>query len=1087
MRNVERPTTGDGGPSLEALTGVEPRAFTESAALNQSAETSDGFDWAVHTEAVAVSIFGELDAEKSRPPEDVRFGNISISLRTGQWCELKGERCGELKDLIRVFKGIDDHDAAIAYAKECRQNFENGKKPNGGQPREEEIEIRQPGVSGETPAVTGPKIWRAPAALPDLRRASLVAIDTETNDEGLRADRGSSWPWHGGWVCGLSLAWREGGEIRAIYIPIRHPGSDNFDRENTARWLKDHIAAGVRFITLNGPYDWGWLLADLGVAVPPASQLEEAGVLAALADENQREYSLDAICRRLSLPGKDTTLLEQACKTAGLKINKDNPAQSFIWQMPAVVCGPYGEGDAVSTLLAYETLIPIIEREGASAAYRLECNLMPVTIAMRRTGIRINQDAAEHGRDEFLAKRDAALKELSDQHGALVGMDEINSPKWKVATFERYGIISPRKTPKGAPSFTAGNSGWMGGHEHWLPRSIALASKYHDTACKFFQGHILDHIIGGRIYAEFNQFKTEEGGTKSLRFSVSKPPLQQMPSKDSETAPAIRRVFEADNYWAKCDVSQQEFRIMVDKAERHNLPGAKEAGDNYRNNPNADYHQYVAELAELDRKSAKQTNFMKIYGGGAAAIALKTGLSLEKAQKCVEKYDAALPFAKKLSQIYQHQAECTGITEIMGGAKRHWNRYEAPWKGDTPCSLEEARLRVADPEHPWFGQKLRRAKTYRALNAAIQGDAAIHVKTWMLACFREGITPSLQIHDELLCNVTTREQGETIARLGEEAIKLLVPMRVDLKFGPNWADAANSGQEPAGETASASPKPLERTVTASNPIEPAIAPDQRPPSETDKPIGQGDPDEQPILKSNGHDTGPPPEPCSTAIETHKVLVTVFKNEFASSLQHGLFTLPQIAAGIRTTTAAAKEDLPLLKLQRFGDKRTDKNCLRHNANVLEISGIEGEHDRGTLAFADAVQRLRNAGIRCIVYTTPSFTPVEKERWRVLAPTSQPLAPSLRAGLVARLNGILGGALTDESFVLSLAYYYGSAGNNPHHKAELLDGGFIDQRDDLAAGAIFKDGSKAGDTSGSHAGSQATGERSPSEPWESWSRS
>ena len=363
----------------------------------------------------------------------------------------------------------------------------------------------------------------------------------------------------------------------------------------------------------------------------------------------------------------------------------------------------------------------------------------------------------------------------------------------------------------------------MGGHEHWLPRLIALASKYHDTACKFFQGHILDHIIGGRIYAEFHQFKTEDGGTKSLRFSVSQPPLQQMPIRDEETGPPIRRVFEADEgcYWAKCDVSQQEFRILVDKAERHNLPGAKEAGDEYRNNPDADYHKYVAEIAELDRKPAKQTNFMKIYGGGAAAIARKTGLSPEKASEVLAKYDAALPFVKQLSQIYQHQAERTGITEIMGGAKRHWNRYEAAWQSNKtkdcgPCSLEEARLRRADPEHPWFGQTLRRAKTYRALNAAIQGDAAIHVKNWMLLCFREGITPSLQIHDELLCNVTTREQGEMIARLGCEAIKLSVPMRVDLKFGRNWADATHSWEELTGAPAP-KPKPARAPKSAPAP------------------------------------------------------------------------------------------------------------------------------------------------------------------------------------------------------------------------------------------------------------------------------
>ena len=226
-------------------------------------------------------------------------------------------------------------------------------------------------------------------------------------------------------------------------------------------------------------------------------------------------------------------------------------------------------------------------------------------------------------------------------------------------------------------------------------------------------------------------------------------------------------------------------------------------------------------MAELDRKPAKQTNFMKIYGGGAAAIARKTGLSPEKASEVLAKYDAALPFVKQLSQIHQHQAERTGITEIMGGAKRHWNRYEAAWQSNKtkdcgPCSLEEARLRRADPEHPWFGQTLRRAKTYRALNAAIQGDAAIHVKNWMLLCFREGITPSLQIHDELLCNVTTREQGEMIARLGCEAIKLSVPMRVDLKFGRNWADATHSWEELTGAPAP-KPKPARAPKSAPAP------------------------------------------------------------------------------------------------------------------------------------------------------------------------------------------------------------------------------------------------------------------------------
>ena len=57
--------------------------------------------------------------------------------------------------------------------------------------------------------------WQPPQELPDLRRVGIVALDTETNDDGLRADRGSAWPWRDGHVCGISVAWRDGGEIRA--------------------------------------------------------------------------------------------------------------------------------------------------------------------------------------------------------------------------------------------------------------------------------------------------------------------------------------------------------------------------------------------------------------------------------------------------------------------------------------------------------------------------------------------------------------------------------------------------------------------------------------------------------------------------------------------------------------------------------------------------------------------------------------------------------------------------------------------------------------------------------------------------------
>src|SRR5262245_42140044 len=110
---------------------------------------SDEFDWAAHTEAVAADIFGEPNAEMSRPPEDVRFGNhgsVSVNYTTGEWYDFENKRGGGIKELIRVYKGLDDRDAAIACAKTCQQNFENetklrsNKKPKDRKDSQRELE-----------------------------------------------------------------------------------------------------------------------------------------------------------------------------------------------------------------------------------------------------------------------------------------------------------------------------------------------------------------------------------------------------------------------------------------------------------------------------------------------------------------------------------------------------------------------------------------------------------------------------------------------------------------------------------------------------------------------------------------------------------------------------------------------------------------------------------------------------------------------------------------------------------------------------------------------------------------------------------
>jgi hypothetical protein len=177
-------------------------------------------------------------------------------------------------------------------------------------------------------------------------------------------------------------------------------------------------------------------------------------------------------------------------------------------------------------------------------------------------------------------------------------------------------------------------------------------------------------------------------------------------------------------------------------------------------------------------------------------------------------------------------------------------------------------------------------------------------------------------------------------------------------------------------------------------------------------------------------------------------LTLFQSHGAAAKREETVTLRSLAGRVATTTAARKDQLPWLKLARFGDTRTDKGSLRHDANVLAISGIEADYDGGEVPFEQAVEIATKADLLCLLYTSPSHT-ADKPRWRVLCPTSEELPPEQRTHLLGRLNGAFGGIFSGESWTLSQSYYFGSVNQNPMHRVELVEGTAIDQLDELDA--------------------------------------
>ena len=183
------------------------------------------------------------------------------------------------------------------------------------------------------------------------------------------------------------------------------------------------------------------------------------------------------------------------------------------------------------------------------------------------------------------------------------------------------------------------------------------------------------------------------------------------------------------------------------------------------------------------------------------------------------------------------------------------------------------------------------------------------------------------------------------------------------------------------------------------------------------------------------------------------LVTFFKSKGAPTKTSQELMLWDLRNLILTTVAKKKSKLRWLKLARFGDTPSAKNCLRCDANLLALSGVIGEHDDGVMSFDEAVSRLRKAMVTALVYTSPSCTEA-KPRWRVVAPTSRDLPKGEHTKLMSRINGVLGGALTGESFVLSQSYFFGGVEGNPPPRCEYTTGEYIDLRDDLDVGAIGK---------------------------------
>ena len=601
-----------------------------------------------------------------------------------------------------------------------------------------------------------------PDGLKDLIGYKEIAIDLETNDPGLITS-GSGSVVGRGHIAGIAVAV----EGWSGYYPIQHENGGNIDKKLVFGWLQEILnQENTTFIFHNAMYDVCWLRAA-GLIIK--GKIVDTMIAASLVNENRFKFDLNSLAKEYVGIGKDENVLRIAAKDFGV----DPKAE--MWRMPAMYVGEYAERDAEVTLKLWQRLSIELHNEELMDIFNLETKLFPCLVDMRFKGVRVDLEHAAKLKKNLIIREDKILKNIKD----LVGFDiEINAARSIAKGFDKLKLPYDRTEKSNEPSFT---KNFLQNHPHPLPKAIADAREINKARTTFIDS-ITKHSSKGRIHADINQIRSDQGGTVTGRFSMSNPNLQQIPARHPELGPMIRSIFipEEKCKWGTFDYSQQEPRILVHYAKLQNLEGVDEIVDAY-NEGDADFHQVVADMAGIERKQAKTINLGLMYGMGKNKLMSELGLQKEAAEKLIKQYHAKAPFVKQLMDNVTRKAENRGKIRTLGGRACHFNFWTPTQFGVfTPLPLEQARKEYDEP--------LKRAFTYKALNKLIQGSAADMTKKSMVALYENGIIPHIQIHDEVDISIESPEQAEKIIEIMESAVTLKVPNKVDYESGKNWGE-----------------------------------------------------------------------------------------------------------------------------------------------------------------------------------------------------------------------------------------------------------------------------------------------------------
>lgn len=605
---------------------------------------------------------------------------------------------------------------------------------------------------------------------------------------------------------GCAIRWPTG---EKEYLAWGHPTNNNTDINVAARKIRE--AWDMKPAFHNGSFDIDVGMCTFGMPMP--RKFDDTMIMAFLDNPYAESLELKDLCtEKFDLQATERDALREWLIKA--RIIKEKAKKSAtgenIWRIPGDLVGRYAKGDVKRTHMLREDLIPSIRERGMWDAYQRELAVVPITMEMERSGIRVHRKRLRKALDVFMRmdkdiKRQIAKRLRVDPNNLLTG--EENSKKEKEGKFNlnsgkqladaliRAGKLDHIvKTPKGQVS-TKISVLQTSCNDKELLNLLAVHS-----VCDKYMGTFMRPWLSqaeashGRILPHFNQTRGgsndgESGGARSGRYSSSDPNMQQVASNPEESGNKeilmLMQKWLMDDYHYEfrglrdyiipddgmvliaVDYNQQELRILA-HFEKDVLMRA------YLENPLLDIHTFVQGLIkdsigiEFPRKHVKVTVFGIVYGMGLEKLAARLEIDKDTAKKLRQAVYDAIPGIPELQKHLRKLAN-TDKPLITWGGRQYF------------C------------EEPRFDHKSRSWLSFehKMLNYQIQPSAADCTKAGMLNVYHNlpKVRIAIQVHDELVCMAPSRRFGPLIAReMGN--LKFNVPMVAEAKYSDfSWARA----------------------------------------------------------------------------------------------------------------------------------------------------------------------------------------------------------------------------------------------------------------------------------------------------------